>query len=64
MGRKQHTAEPIIQKLRDAEIALVQGQPVADVGKELEREDARLRELVADPASDHAILREVALGNS
>ena len=28
MGRKKHTAEQIIHKLREAKIALPQGQPV------------------------------------
>lgn len=91
MGRKKHTPEQIIQKLREAEIALGQGQPVAaackqievtqqtyyrwrkEYGglrldqakrlKELERENARLKKLVADQALDNSILREVAQGN-
>lgn len=91
MARKKHTAEQIIQKLREAEIALAQGQPVAAVVKklevteqtyyrwrkeygglkldqarrlkELEKENARLKKLVADQALDNAILREVAQGN-
>ena len=91
MGRKKHTAEQIIQKLREAEIALAQGQPVAAVVKklevteqtyyrwrkeygglqvdqakrlkDLEKENARLKKLVADQALDNAILREVAQGN-
>jgi len=31
--------------------------------KELEKENARLKKLVADPALDNAILKEVASGN-
>lgn len=91
MARKKHTPEQIIQKLREAEIALAQGQPVGAVCKrlevteqtyyrwrkeygglkldqakrlkELEKENARLKKLVADQALDNAILREVAQGN-
>ncbi len=36
MSRKKYTAEQLIQKLRDAEIALAQGQPVGAVCKKLE----------------------------
>ncbi len=91
MGRKRHTAEQIIAKLREAEVELAKGQPLALVVrkleiaeqtyyrwrkeygglrvdpakrlKELEKENARLKRLVADPALDHAILKEVASGN-
>ena len=31
--------------------------------KELEQENTRLKRLVADPALDHAILKEVSRGN-
>ena len=78
MGRKRHTPEQIIRKLREAEIALVQGQTTAEVArklsiteqtyyrwrkefgglrlgqakrfKELEKENARLKKLVAEQA--------------
>ncbi len=91
MARKRHTAEQIIARLREAEVALAKGQPLADVVrkleiseqtyyrwrreygglrveqakrlKELEKENARLKRLVADQALDNAILREVASGN-
>lgn len=91
MGRKKHTAEQIIQKLREAEIVLAQGQPVGaackkievteqtyyrwrkEYGglkldqarrlKDLEKENGRLKKLVADQALDIAILREVSQGN-
>ena len=91
MGRKRHTAEQIIAKLREAEVALAKGQPLALVVrkleiaeqtyyrwrkeygglrvdqakrlKELEKENARLKKLVADQALDNAILKEVASGN-
>ena len=91
MARKRHTAEQIIAKLREAELALAKGQPLVDAVrkleiseqtyyrwrkeygglrveqakrlKELERENARLKRLVADQALDNAILKEVASGN-
>ncbi|MBM3990891.1 MAG: transposase [Planctomycetes bacterium] len=91
MGRKKHTAEQIIQKLREAEIVLAQGQPVGaackkievteqtyyrwrkEYGglkldqarrlKDLEKDNGRLKKLVADQALDIAILREVSQGN-
>jgi putative transposase len=36
VARKKHTPEQIIQKLREAEIALAQGQPMGAVCKKLE----------------------------
>ena len=91
MARKRHTAEQIIQKLREAEVALAQGQTLGVVCKkievteqtyyrwrkeygglkldqarrlkDLEKENGRLKKLVADQALDNAILREVAQGN-
>ncbi len=91
MGRKRHTAEQIIAKLREAEVELAKGQPLAEVVrtleiaeqtyyrwrkeygglrvdqakrlKELEKENARLKQRVADQALDNAILKEVASGN-
>ncbi len=91
MARKRHTAEQIIAKLREAELALAKGQSLVDVVrkleiseqtyyrwrkeygglrveqakrlKELEKENARLKRLVADQALDNAILKEVASGN-
>jgi transposase-like protein len=91
MARKRYTAEQIIGKLREAEVALAQGEAVAKVTrrlgvseqtyyrwrreygglrvdqakrlKDLERENARLKKLVADQALDNAILKEVASGN-
>ncbi len=35
MGRKRHTAEQIILKLREAEIELAQGQTAAEVVRKL-----------------------------
>ena len=36
MARKRHTAEQIIAKLREAELALGKGQPLVDVVRKLE----------------------------
>jgi len=91
MARKRHTAEQIIHKLREAEVALGQGKNVKAVCKqlevteqtyyrwrkeygglrmdqakrlrELERENTRLKRVVADQALDNAILREAASGD-
>lgn len=91
MGRKRHTAEEIVNKLREADVFLAKGQTVGQacrqIGvteqtyfrwrreyggmkvdqakrlKELERENARLKRLVADQALDMAILREAANPN-
>lgn len=91
MARKRHSAEQIILKLREAEVALAKGQSVKDVCKqlavteqtyyrwrkeygglkvdqakrlkELERENARLKRLLADAHLDKAILKEAAEGN-
>jgi transposase-like protein len=91
MGRKRHTAEQIIRKLREAEVELAKGQTTVDVVrklgiteqtyyrwrkeygglrldqakrlKELEKENVRLKRLVADQALDNAILKEISSGN-
>jgi len=90
MARNRHTAEQIILKLREAEVALGQCKDVKAVCKqlavteqtyyrwrkeygglrldqakrlkELERENGRLRRLLADANLDNAILMEVAEG--
>ncbi len=36
MGRKRHTGEQIIAKLREAEVELAKGQPLAEVVRSLE----------------------------
>ncbi len=92
MGGTRHTAEQIIGKLREAEVALAKGQTTGEVArklgiteqtdyrwrkeygglrvdpakrlKELEKENGRLKRLVADPALDNAILKEVSSGKS
>ena len=91
MGRKTYTAEQIINKLREAEVLLSQGDTVGEASKkigvteqtyyrwrreyggmridqarrlkELEKENSRLKKLVADLSLDNAVLKEVARGN-
>ena len=91
MVRKYYTPEQIINKLREAEILLNQGNALAVVWKKigvsdctyyrwrkeygglrieqarklktLEKENARLKKLVADLALDNAILKEAGEGN-
>ncbi len=88
MSRKRHSAEEIVNKLREADVLLGQGRTVAQackqlgVGeqtyypwrreyggmkvdqarkfKDLERENARLKKLLAESELDKAILREAA----
>ena len=90
--KTRHTAEQIVAKLREAEVALAKGQKVPAVVrklgiaeqtyyrwrkeygglrtdqarrfKQLERENARLKKLVADLSLDNAILKEAAYPNS
>ena len=57
MGRTRHTAEQIIGKLREAEVALAKGHPTGEVARELgitEQTDYRWRKeyggLRVDPA--------------
>ena len=91
MTRKRFSAEQIVNKLRQAEVLLSQGQSIAQVCwslwvtdqtyyrwrkeygglktdqakrlKELERENGRLKRLLADAELDKAILREAANPN-
>jgi len=91
MKKTRHTTPQIIEKLRQADVALGQGQKVADICKSLEiteqtyyrwrqkyggmqpemakelkslqKENARLKKLVADQALDMEILKEAAKGN-
>lgn len=88
---KRHTAEEIVNKLRQADVELSKGASIANackqIGvtdqtyyrwrreygglkvdqarrfKDLEKENARLKKLVADLALDKAMLQEVASGN-
>ena len=91
MRRKRYAAEEIINKLREADVALAQGLTASKacrkIGvseqtyyrwrreyggmkvsqarrlKELEKENARLKRLLADAERDKAILKEAASGN-
>ena len=91
MGRKRFSPEPIIVKLREAEIfeskGLTQMEAAKKLGiaeqtlirwrkeygglrvdqarrfKELEKENIRLKRLVADLSLDKAILKDAASGN-
>jgi transposase-like protein len=88
---KRHSAEEIVNKLRQAEVEFAKGATIAhackQIGvtdqtyykwrreygglkvtqakklKELEKENVRLKKLVADLALDKAMLQEVASGN-
>ncbi len=91
MVRKNFTPEQIINKLREAEVHISQGIPIAEASrkigvteqtyyrwrkgygglrieqakklKSLEKENVRLKKLVADLSLDNAILKEAAEGN-
>ena len=91
MVKKGYTPEQIINKLREAEILISQGNNISEASrkigvteqtyyrwrkeyggmrveqakklKELEKENARLKKLVADLSLDNSILKEVAEGN-
>ena len=91
MARKAYTPEQIINKMREAEIHINQGIPIAEASrkigitqqtyyrwrkeygglrieqakrlKSLEKENARLKKLVADLSLDNAILKEASEGN-
>ncbi len=91
MGRKTFAPEQIINKLREAEVHLSQGDSVGEASrklgvteqtyyrwrreyggmrveqarrlKEIEKENVRLKKLVADLSLDNAILKEAARGN-
>ena len=91
MKKIRHTTPQIIEKLRQADVALGKGQKVPDVCKaleiteqtyyrwrqkyggmapemakqlkSLEKENGRLKKLVAEQALDMEILKEAARGN-
>jgi putative transposase len=91
MKRNRFSAEQIVNKLRQAEVLLAQGQTVAQASKalgiteqtyyrwrkeyggvkadqarrfkDLERENARLKKLLAEAELDKAILKEAASPN-
>ena len=88
MPRQRYTTEQIINKLRQAEVLISQGQSIHEVAKELaisdhtyyrwrreyggnrteqakrlkmlEKENDRLKKLVADLSLDNAILKDAA----
>jgi len=92
LARKQFKPEQIINKLREAEVLISQGNTIGQASrkigiteqtyyrwrreyggmgveqakqlKELEKENTRLKRLVADLSLDNAILKEAARGNS
>ncbi len=91
MVKKSHSPEQIINKLREAEIHINQGDSIAEASrkigitqqtyyrwrreygglrieqarklKNLEKENVRLKKLVADLSLDNAILKEATEGN-
>ncbi len=91
MARIRHTAEQIVNKLREADVEIANGASIGKacrkIGitaqtyyrwrreygglkvdqakrlKDLEKENGRLKRVVADQALDMAILKEVAQGN-
>ncbi len=91
MAKRRHTTEQIIGKLREAEVTLAKGHPLAKVVRklgiseqtyyrwrkeygglrtdqakrfrELEKENVRLKRVVADLTLDNAILKEAASPN-
>ena len=91
MAKKVYTPEQIINKLREAEILLSQGNSIGEASrkvgfseqtyyrwrkeyggmrveqakklKKLQKENVRLKKLVADLSLDNSILKEVAEGN-
>ena len=91
MGKKRHSSEQIIAKLREAEVLQAKGATVAAVCKQigvteqtfyrwrkeyggmrvdqakrlkqLEKENQRLKQIVADQALDVSILKEAIEGN-
>jgi putative transposase len=91
MKKARHSTEQIIEKLRQADVALGKGQKVPEVCRSLgitdqtyyrwrqkyggmapdlakqlraiQKENARLKKLVADQALDMEILKEAAWGN-
>jgi transposase-like protein len=91
MKKTRHTTDQIIEKLRQADVALGKGQKVPEVCKSLEiteqtyyrwrqkyggmapemtrqlrgleKENSRLKKLVAEQALDMVILKEAAKGN-
>ena len=73
MKRRRHTPEQIVRKLREAERLPGEGQTINQYGgmqaddarrlRELERENARLKRIVAGKELEIDALKEIAKGN-
>jgi len=68
MNRTRHTPEQIIRTLKTAEQLIAQGKTVADVCRvievtQLEKENARLKKLLAEAELEKAMLKDLAEGN-
>ncbi len=63
MKRRRHTPEQVIRKLREAERLLGEGKTIPEAAKELERENATLKRIVADKELEVVALKEIAKGN-
>ena len=62
-ARRRHTPEQIIRKLREADRLAGEGQHVAAVAKQLERENGKLKRMVAEQLLEIDALKEIAGGN-
>ena len=60
---RRHTPEQVVRKLREADRLLAEGSDVDAVCRQLEKENARLKRLLAEKELDNDMLREVARGN-
>lgn len=91
MARRRHTPDQILGKLRDADVLLADGLPLAEIAKklevseqtyhrwrnqyggmkgpevkrlkDLEKENAALKRVVADQALENRVLKDLAEGN-
>ena len=91
MARRRHSPDQILAKLRDADVMIADGLPLAEVAKrlevseqtyhrwrnqyggmkgpemkrlkDLEKENMRLKRLVADQALENRVLKDIAEGN-
>ena len=66
MSQKRHSVDQIIAKLRRADVLLGKDTKVPEMAKQLktlEKENARLKKMVAEQALDMDILKEAAKGN-
>jgi transposase-like protein len=91
MARRKHTPDQVLAKLRDADVMLADGLPLAEIAKklevseqtlhrwrnqyggmkgpemkrlkELEKENGRLKRLVAQQALENLVLKDISEGN-